>query len=450
MKIFSQKRLFAYLLAVCIILSSMWGVVFAQTNVFEQNFNDNLDGVTPASFKTVERPAEGVTEYTPYTPAPNDGKDGALLSNMENGSKVKIDFGGAKTGKIIFEGQFRLEGQEAKSSAIKFFDIYDDKNKCILMFTIGNSDANGFDVRPVHRSVDGAAQTAPYPINGGRIPYKTWHTLRVEIDTEAGTMDVYVNGYQLVSGGYPWGYTAAGTKIPNIAYSTSYHSAAGHTIPFLIDEVRITQAESGYQITGDVGAGGMVYYDGALFADGASLSFDANTKPVFTIVPEDGYEVASLFLGETDYSSAIIDKKSGDTVTFPALERDTVLRVQFVKSETAGNPGFAEGGSSLFTEQEYTYTGNGKDYQGYSIIVFTTLNNFVYTAGAECGVEFYDPDSGVREQLPALFEPRPGGKFGIRIFGNVLSRQGAYELTPYVKNGDKLVYGDTIYMNREI
>ena len=48
------KRFFAVLLAACIILSSMWGVVFAQTNVFEQNFNDNLDGVTPASFKTVE------------------------------------------------------------------------------------------------------------------------------------------------------------------------------------------------------------------------------------------------------------------------------------------------------------------------------------------------------------------------------------------------------------
>ena len=326
MKIFSQKRLFAYLLAVCIILSSMWGVVFAQTNVFEQNFNDNLDGVTPASFKTVERPAEGVTEYTPYTPAPNDGKDGALLSNMENGSKVKIDFGGAKTGKIIFEGQFRLEGQEAKSSAIKFFDIYDDKNKCILMFTIGNSDANGFDVRPVHRSADGAAQTAPYPINGGRIPYKTWHTLRVEIDTEAGTMDVYVNGYQLVSGGYPWGYTAAGTKIPNIAYSTSYHSAADHTIPFLIDNVRIYRDAPlvrSVAVKGAAMAGGTltadadIYYPGGYTAGAPIYTWEASANGA------DGWQMVG--------TNAV-------SYTIPASDIGSYLRVGVTPTKQDGTP----------------------------------------------------------------------------------------------------------------
>ena len=309
MKIFSKKRLFTFLLALCIILSGFQGVVFAQTNVFEQNFNDNLNGVTLASFQTVERPADGVTEYLPYTPAPNDGKDGALLSTMENGSSVKIDFGGAKTGKIIFEGQFRLEGQEAKSSAIKFFDIYDDKNKCILMFTIGNSDANGFDVRPVHRSADGAAQTSPYSINGGRIPYKTWHTLRVEIDTEVGTMDVFVNGYQLVSGGHPWGYSNAGTKIPNIAYSTSYHSAAGHTIPFLIDNVRIYRdapfvravlVKGAAMVGGTLTAEADIYYPSGYTAGAPVYTWESSANGTDGWQPIDGANAVSYTVAAVD------------------------------------------------------------------------------------------------------------------------------------------------------
>ena len=66
------------------------------------------------------------------------------------------------------------------------------------------------------------------------------------------------------------------------------------------------------------------------------------------------------------------------------------MQVRFAASEPVSDPtpGFATDASYLLSEQNYTYDGaDGKHYEGYSIVLFTTLNRFAYTEGAQCGVE---------------------------------------------------------------
>ncbi|MDY4977020.1 MAG: right-handed parallel beta-helix repeat-containing protein, partial [Clostridia bacterium] len=218
---------------------------------FEQNFDSNLDQVTLNGFTTVVRPENNAAApFEGYTP--NGSKNGAAQSSMENGKKLKIDFGGGATGQLVFEGQFRYEGQEAASSAIKFFDLYDKNGKCLLMFTIGNSSKDGFNVRPVHKTAEGTGVTSPM---GGYLAYQIWHTLRVEIDTERGVMNVFVDGNQLVTDGYPWGTATA----DSVAYVESYHSAANHTVPFLIDCVKLYENDVEDEAKKDATATSKVY-----------------------------------------------------------------------------------------------------------------------------------------------------------------------------------------------
>lgn len=218
---------------------------------FEQNFDSNLDQVTLSGFTTVVRPEDGaVGPFESYSP--NGSKNGAVQSSMQNNQKLKIDFGDGVTGQLVFEGQFRYEGKEAASSAIKFFDLYDKSGKCLLMFTIGNSSDTGFTVRPVHKKADGTAVTNPM---GSSLSFKTWHTLKVLFDTDVGTMNVFVDGTQLVSDGYPWG----GGTADNVAYVQSYHSAANHTVPFLIDSVKLYEDNSAEEAKKDATASSTAY-----------------------------------------------------------------------------------------------------------------------------------------------------------------------------------------------
>lgn len=219
---------------------------------FEQNFDANLDHVTLNGFHTVVRPeddAEG--PFSAYTP--NGSQNGAAQSAMENGKRLRIDFGDNVTGQVVFEGQFRYEEKEAASSQIKFFDFYDKNGNCLLMFTIGNSSNDGFTVRPVHKKADGTGVTSPM---GQQLAYKAWHTLKVEFDTEFGSMKVFVDGEELVQEGYPWGNIA---KVENIAYVESYHSASGHTVPFLIDSVKMYQNPAETDRDKDATASSTVY-----------------------------------------------------------------------------------------------------------------------------------------------------------------------------------------------
>lgn len=250
-----------------------------------------------------------------------------------------------------------------------------------------------------------------------------------------------------------WGYTPVLTsplaEFPNeelrIAITTNPADAV------YIDDIEIVRLNTYYTITGDIGAGGTVTYGAEAFANGASAEIEEGTQPGFTITPETGYEVESVRFGTEDYTSTIVDKTAGGAITLPAATADATLQVRFAASEPVSDPtpGFATDASYLLSEQNYTYDGaDGKHYEGYSIVLFTTLNRFAYTEGAQCGVEFYDPESGTRELLPAIFTPLAGGRYGIRVFGAALRADASYELRPYVKAGDSTVYGETVYLNR--
>lgn len=218
-----------------------------------------------------------------------------------------------------------------------------------------------------------------------------------------------------------------------------------------LDDIKIVQLNTYYTITGDVGAGGTVTYNDAPFANGTEAEVMEGARPSFTITPDSGYEVESVRFGTEDYSSAIVDKAAGGAVTLPAVAEDATLTVRFVSTEPPSDPepGFTTGASYLLTEQNYVYEGaDGERYEGFSIVLFTALNRFAYTPGAQCGVEFFDPQSGTREQLPAVFIPLAGGRYGIRVFGPALRADASYELRPYVKVEDDIYYGETVYLNR--
>lgn len=237
-------------------------------------------------------------------------------------------------------------------------------------------------------------------------------------------------------------------EFPNEELRITMSSAAKEVY---LDDIKIVQLNTYYTITGDIGAGGTVTYGAEAFANGASAEIEEGTQPGFTITPETGYEVESVRFGTEDYTSTIVDKTAGGAITLPAATADATLQVRFAASEPVSDPtpGFATDASYLLSEQNYTYDGaDGKHYEGYSIVLFTTLNRFAYTEGAQCGVEFYDPESGTRELLPAIFTPLAGGRYGIRVFGAALRADASYELRPYVKAGDSTVYGETVYLNR--
>ena len=197
---------------------------------FEQNFDKNISNVTLSGFETVVTPENGSSEFTAYTP---DGtKNGSVKSSMENGQKMKVDFGGELSGQLVFEGRFRYEGGSVSNGTIKFFDIYNKRNEDVLMVTIGACSKDGFKLRPVYSDANGTVvtnyMTPEYYSNS------TWHTFKAEIDTEDGAINIAVDDTEILHGVYPYR-----GKAGDISYVLSYHSADGHTSPFLIDYIKV-------------------------------------------------------------------------------------------------------------------------------------------------------------------------------------------------------------------
>lgn len=197
---------------------------------FEQNFNDNISNVTLNGFETIVFPEDDVTDFTSYTP--DGSKNGAAKSSMENGKKMKIDFGGSITGQVVFEAKFRYDGDSIGSGTIKFFDIYTAGNKDVLMITSGNFTKDGFRIRPIFKNADKTTVTNFQTTSV--FATKKWHTIKAELDTDEGLINLFVDDEEILSDVYPYGGI-----LDNISYVQSYHSAEGHTSPFLIDDVKV-------------------------------------------------------------------------------------------------------------------------------------------------------------------------------------------------------------------
>ena len=160
--------------------------------IFQEDSNSPI--VRPGRFTVVQRPADADTDFQTQI---SDDKKCAFLSDTSSTEKAVIDFKGHYSGKITFEGDFRLEGPGAPESMVKFFDAYDSRGNNIFKITVGNTYAQGYEIRPVYSTLEGSRVTSCLKVGGEFLRYRTWYTVRVEIDTIADTLKFFINNIQI-------------------------------------------------------------------------------------------------------------------------------------------------------------------------------------------------------------------------------------------------------------
>ena len=146
-----------------------------------------------------------------------------------------------------------------------------------------------------------------------------------------------------------------------------------------------------YTITGDVGAGGTVTYNGAPLANGGTADIIADTQPVFSITPDSGYEVESVQLGTEDFSDVIVDKAAGGTITLPTVTGNMVLRVRFAKAEETD----LDSMTFCYLDLGKTVSCYAKDAGGGKMAVFGVTENGSYNLAGSGRVSYLSDDRSV-------------------------------------------------------
>lgn len=389
---------------------------------FRQSFDYDLSDVTLNGFSVVD---EAGNDYVP------DGtKNGVLKSAPGSANKAQVTFDKVYSGKVVFTGKFKYDQQEAASGSIKFFDLYNANKKCLMMFTIGNSSASGYNIRPVYKKTeDGESNVSPL---GESLAYGVWHTLRVELDSTAGTFDLFVDDEKVVTQGYPYG----GGKVTDFAYVMSYHSSIDHTVPFYVDDIQIAAVTpASYFVTYTVGEGGSLKQNGVAVLTGETLTAGTYT---YQVVPETGYEAESVLVTggeETIYPTLNADNEFEVTVS-----GDTEISVCF-KKQIPAEPEIITVNIPV-GESSYT-AGDGKEYTAYTVYASIVHPELI------SGYGMYLKSGSKQLKLPGSMEGdawskllEAGGKFAFRVFGEGLQGENSYTLTPYLMTEEKETAGD--------
>ncbi|MDY4976146.1 MAG: hypothetical protein SO147_04510, partial [Clostridia bacterium] len=387
---------------------------------FRQSFDWDLSTVTLNGFSIVEEDGDSYT--------PDGTKNGILKSAPGSTNSAQVTFDQAYSGNIVFTGKFKYDTKEAASGSIKFFDLYNSNKKSLVMITIGNSTDTGFNIRPVYKKTeDGANNVSPL---GPSLAFGLWHTLRVELDSAAGTFDLFVDGESVVTQGYPYG----GGTATDLAYVTSYHGSADHTVPFYLDEIAIAvEAPSSYSVTYTVGEGGALKRNGAVVSDSEALAADTYT---YQVVPDEGYEVRTVSVasgGETLYPTL-----NANNEFEAAISGDTQITVEF-QEKTPAKPEIITAdvpvGVTQMTDDE------GRQYTAYT--VYATISQPESITGYGMKLSFGSESldlPGVMTGAPWEALQNAGGKFAFRVFGEGIS-QKACTLTPYLDTEGERITG---------
>ncbi len=118
-------------------------------------------------------------------------------SNCTSKEELVTVFSRPYSGRIIFTGDFILEGPSAKESEIKFFDVYDRYHNHLFIITVGNTYQTGYEFRPVYSTPDGYRVTQCFRFQNKLLQYGVWYTASVAIDTEQNTLKFFLNGQQI-------------------------------------------------------------------------------------------------------------------------------------------------------------------------------------------------------------------------------------------------------------
>ncbi len=173
-----------------------------------------------------------------------------------------------------------------------------------------------------------------------------------------------------------------------------------------------------------VGEGGQVMYNGAAVTGDVTIPYNSADDQIFTVVPNDGYEVASILLDEQDVTVA------GNEINLKGTTAAKTLAVTF-REITPVNPGIAEGA----TTTQFSADESGKP----TMYVYSKLNSFNTAGGAEYGIKLWIKDQAENTlTLPAMLNSSdkaaaaPGQAFAIRVYGAAITADKTYVAQPYV------------------
>lgn len=142
-----------------------------------------------------------------------------FTSNPSSTEMLYTKFTYPITGKLMFSGEFLLSGQGADESEIKFFTLdsrisndITDLGKPIFMITVGHTFSEGFEIRPVYCTKIGFRVNDCIRPGGKLLEYNKWHKVRVLINTDANTLEFFVDEIKIgLDVGYS--YLDAATSI---------------------------------------------------------------------------------------------------------------------------------------------------------------------------------------------------------------------------------------------
>lgn len=210
--------------------------------------NETFDGIiapivtVPSSWKKVERPSDlsAISFDTAAEIGDSSGLNRALLSKTEGDTeRMNINFMTPVSGAMEIKFDFRIE--EAQPSAgmgiIKLLEINGldgaTNRDNLAGITTGGLSESGFYLRPVY-------YTASLGNMGPLLPYKTWHSITIIIDTDTDTSSVYLGDTAILlnQGFY------SGVTVDSIRQLRSFNNNAGVTTNFMIDNISVKKTEA--------------------------------------------------------------------------------------------------------------------------------------------------------------------------------------------------------------
>ena len=224
-------------------------------------------------------------------------------------------------------------------------------------------------------------------------------------------------------------YTAqdadVGHQIRVIATAKSTGTVSGESsMSGTSSAVEVAAAPENVTVTVSAGEGGQVMYNGAAVTGEVTVPYNSADDQIFTVVPNDGYEVASILLDGQDVTVA------GNEINLKGTTAAKTLAVTF-REITPVNPGIAEGA----TTTQFSADESGKP----TMYVYSKLNSFNTAGGAEYGIKLWIKDQAENTlTLPAMLNSSdkaaaaPGQAFAIRVYGAAITADKTYVAQPYV------------------
>ena len=157
------------------------------------------------------------------------------------------------------------------------------------------------------------------------------------------------------------------------------------------------------------------------FANNESLPVVSGTAVKLDIVPDSGYQIASVTYNNVDITPA--DREAASQITITPTS-DAVLNVEF-EVIPPKIPALVKGAN----QKTGSFTIGETVYNKVNYIQYAKIDNYSALDVAGAGITISDGTNSL--DLPAV-SIAADGSFAIRVFGNAITEDGTYTFTPYM------------------